>query len=61
MLKREPYIDFILGPQAYHKINDTILSYKNDKKKQEEIEFDAITKFQYLRKLKIKTKKFHHF
>ena len=24
MLKREPYIDLIIGPQAYHKINDTI-------------------------------------
>ena len=27
MLKREPYIDLIVGPQAYHKINDTILNY----------------------------------
>ena len=26
MLKREPYIDFVIGPQAYHKINDTILN-----------------------------------
>ncbi len=61
MLKREPYIDFILGPQAYHKINDTILSYKNDKKKQEEIEFDALTKFQYLRKIKNQNKKISSF
>ena len=22
MLKREPYIDLVIGPQAYHKIND---------------------------------------
>ena len=49
MLKREPYIDFIIGPQAYHKINDTILELSNKKKKQEETEFDAITKFEYLR------------
>ena len=61
MLKREPYIDFILGPQAYHKINDTILSYKNNKKKQEEIEFDALTKFQYLRKIKNQNKKISSF
>jgi tRNA-2-methylthio-N6-dimethylallyladenosine synthase len=27
MLKREPYIDLVIGPQAYHKINDTILNY----------------------------------
>ncbi len=28
MLKREPYIDFIIGPQAYHKINETILNFQ---------------------------------
>jgi len=27
MLKREPYIDLVIGPQAYHKINDRILNY----------------------------------
>ena len=26
MLKREPYIDLVIGPQAYQKINDTILN-----------------------------------
>ena len=52
MLKREPYIDLILGPQAYHKINDTILNHQNKKKKQEETEFDAINKFKYLSKIK---------
>ena len=50
MLKREPYIDLIVGPQAYHKINNTILNYKN--KKIEETEFDAMSKFDYLRKIK---------
>ena len=24
MIKREPYIDLVIGPQAYHKINDKI-------------------------------------
>ena len=24
MVKREPYIDIVLGPQSYHKINDLI-------------------------------------
>ena len=24
MIKREPYIDIVIGPQAYHKINDKI-------------------------------------
>ena len=32
MLKREPYIDLVIGPQAYHKINDTILSFNQKKK-----------------------------
>ena len=52
MLKREPYIDLVIGPQAYHKINDTILNYKEKKKKLEETEFDAISKFKYYNKIK---------
>jgi len=52
MLKREPYIDFVIGPQAYHKINDTILNYLEKKKKVEETEFDAISKFKYFNKIK---------
>jgi len=52
MLKREPYIDLVIGPQAYHKINDTILSYTKKRKKIEETEFDAISKFKYLSKIK---------
>ncbi len=51
MLKREPYIDFVIGPQSYHKINDAILNY-TEKQKFEETEFDAVTKFNYLSKIK---------
>ena len=61
MLKREPYIDLVLGPQAYHKINDKILSFQNKKKKEEETEFDAVSKFEYLSKIKNKTKKISSF
>ena len=61
MLKREPYIDLVLGPQAYHKINNTILNYKKKRKKQEETEFDAISKFEYLSKIKNQTKKISSF
>ena len=61
MLKREPYIDLVLGPQSYHKINDTILSYQSKKKKQEETEFDAINKFDYLNKIKNQTSKVSSF
>jgi tRNA-2-methylthio-N6-dimethylallyladenosine synthase len=52
MLKREPYIDLVIGPQAYHKINDTILNHIEKKKKAEETEFDAILKFEYFNKIK---------
>ncbi len=51
MLKREPYIDLVIGPQSYHKINDTILSLIQKKKKIEETEFDAISKFKYFSKI----------
>ncbi len=51
MLKREPYIDLVIGPQSYHKINDTILNHIKRKKKIEETEFDAISKFNYLSKI----------
>ena len=52
MLKREPFIDLIIGPQSYHKINDMILNYIKKKKKIEETEFDAVSKFKYLSKIK---------
>jgi tRNA-2-methylthio-N6-dimethylallyladenosine synthase len=52
MLKREPYIDLVIGPQAYHKINDTILNHIKKKKKIEETDFDAVSKFEYFDKIK---------
>ena len=61
MLKREPYIDLVIGPQAYHKINDTILNYQDKKKRQEETEFDSITKFEYLSNIKNQTSKVSSF
>ena len=60
MLKREPYIDIVIGPQAYHKINDTILNYSKNKK-EEETEFDTILKFNYLSKIKNKNSKISSF
>ena len=46
LIKREPYIDIIIGPQSYHKINDLLESHIS-KKKFEETEFDAVSKFMY--------------
>ena len=56
MLKREPYIDLIIGPQSYHKINDTILNFTK-KKKIEETDFDAMSKFDYLSKIRNRSTK----
>jgi len=61
MLKREPYIDLVIGPQSYHKINNTILNYIEQKKKIEETEFDAESKFDYLSKIKNNSSKVSSF
>ena len=61
MLKREPYIDLVIGPQSYHKINDTILNHQDKKKRQEQTEFDTITKFEYLSNIKNQTSKVSSF
>ena len=61
MLKREPYIDIVIGPQSYHKINDTIQRHIDSKKKEEETEFDTISKFNYLSKIKNKDSKISSF
>ena len=61
MLKREPYIDLVIGPQSYHKINNMISSYISKKKKEEDTEFDAISKFDYLSKIKNKSGKISSF
>ena len=51
MIKREPYIDIIIGPQSYHKINKIIENF-NFIKKEELTEFDTENKFNYLDKIK---------
>ena len=52
MLNREPFIDLVIGPQAYHKINLTIKNFLENKKRDEITDFEAITKFEYLSKIK---------
>ena len=51
MLKREPYIDMVIGPQSYHKIGNLILNYQRKKEKITETEFDVIKKFDELEKI----------
>ena len=60
MLKREPYIDLIIGPQAYHKINDSIQKI-NKEKKIEETEFDVESKFSYFDNIENKSNKISAF
>ncbi len=50
MIKREPYIDIIIGPQSYHRINKIIENF-DIKKKEELTEFDTEDKFNYLDKI----------
>ena len=50
MIKREPYIDMVVGPQSYHKISDLILDYQRKKQKINETDFDVIRKFDDLEK-----------
>ena len=56
MLKREPYIDIVIGPQSYHKINNVLDNYVS-KKKIEETEFDTISKFDFFDKIENKSNK----
>ena len=53
MLKREPYIDIVVGPQSYHQINSLISNYKKGSK--EFTEFETKDKFDYLDKIKNKS------
>ena len=52
MIKREPFIDAVVGPQAYHKINDIVKNFEKNSKI-EETDFDTISKFNYFDNIKI--------
>ena len=56
MLKREPYIDIVIGPQSYHKINEVLKKFIPNAQK-EETEFDTISKFEYFDKIENKGNK----
>ena len=55
MLKREPFIDIVIGPQSYHKINNLLEEHVKEKK--EETEFDTVSKFNYFDDIKNKDNK----
>ena len=61
LLKREKYIDAVVGPQSYHKINDMILNIERNTRLINFTEFDVIDKFDNLNSLKIPITKSRHF
>ena len=52
LLKKEHYIDAIIGPQSYHKINNIILNLERNSKSLNSTEFDVIEKFDTLNHIK---------
>ena len=52
LLKKEKYIDAIIGPQSYHQINDTIVNLEKKLKPTNFTEFDVVEKFDILNSFK---------
>jgi len=52
LLKKEKYIDAIVGPQSYHDINEIILKVEKNFKKINYTEFNVINKFDQLHLIK---------
>ena len=52
LLKKEKYIDAVIGPQSYHQINEMILRIENKSKQLNFTNFDVIEKFDTLNKYK---------
>ena len=52
LLKKEKYIDAVIGPQSYHQINDTILKLEKKFKPINFTEFEVIEKFDTLNSLR---------
>ncbi len=48
LLKKEKYIDAVIGPQSYHKLNVIIAKLERDSKKINSTQFDVIEKFDTL-------------
>ena len=52
LLKKEKYIDAVIGPQSYHEINKLILNFEKNSKSISSTEFDVIEKFDTLNHIK---------
>ena len=51
ILKREPYVDVVIGPQSYHKLNKILNNFQKNQK-EDFTEFDTVAKFDLLKKIK---------
>jgi len=51
MFSREKYIDLVIGPQSYQKINNILLNFEEENKI-EETDFDSVSKFNYFDNIK---------
>ena len=61
LLKKEKYIDAVIGPQSYHQINDMILKLEKKSKPINFTEFDVVEKFDSLNSLKNSNNKISSF
>ena len=61
MLKREKYIDGVVGPQSYHLIPEIIKKIENKKNKINRTEFDVVEKFDSLNLIKNSNSKISSF
>ena len=52
LLKKEKYIDAVIGPQSYHQINNLLTKLESESKKLNFTEFDVIEKFDNLNLIK---------
>jgi len=52
LLKKDKYIDAVIGPQSYHEINNMILNLENNEKSINFTEFDVIKKFDIIKQIK---------
>ena len=61
LLKKEKYIDGVIGPQSYHKIPEMLKKIENQKLKFNVTEFDVIEKFDKLNLIKNQNSKISSF
>ena len=52
LLNKEKYIDAVIGPQSYHKLNETIIEIERKNKKINSTEFNTVEKFDNLNIIK---------